>query len=67
MVFNFEGNFTSMSNSKQINKIQNIEIHYPENNEEVKSDNIDMLKGISEKIDYSQILGLNNTVITIKK
>ena len=39
----------------------------PENNEEVKSDNIDMLKGISEKIDYSQILGLNNTVITIKK
>jgi TPR repeat protein len=36
MVFNFEGNFTSRSNSKQINKIQNIEIHYPENNEEVK-------------------------------
>ena len=39
----------------------------PQNNEEIKSDNIDMLTSISEKIDYSQILGLNNTVITIKK
>lgn len=39
----------------------------PENNENIQSYNIDMLKGISEKIDYSQILGLNNTVISIKK
>ena len=31
------------------------------------SDNIDMLIGISDNIEYSQILGLNNTVITIKK
>ena len=39
----------------------------PDNNEAVSSDNIKMLTSISEKIDYSQILGLNNTVITIKK
>ena len=31
------------------------------------SDNINMLLSISDKIDYSQILGLNNTVITINK
>lgn len=39
----------------------------PQNNDNVKSDNINMLTSISEKIDYSQILGLNNTAITIKK
>ena len=33
----------------------------------IKSDNIDMLINISDNIDYSQILGLNNTVITINK
>ena len=34
---------------------------------DLDSDNIDMLIGISDNIEYSQILGLNNTVITIKK
>ena len=33
----------------------------------LNSDNIDMLRNISDNIDYSQILGLNNTVITINK
>ena len=33
----------------------------------INSDNIDMLINISDNVDYSQILGLNNTVITIKK
>lgn len=35
--------------------------------EDVSSDKIDFLLKISDDIDYSQILGLNNTVITIKK
>lgn len=30
-------------------------------------DNITVLKKISDKISYSRILGLNNTIITIKK
>ena len=33
----------------------------------LNSDNIDMLLSISDNIEYSQILGLNNTVITINK
>lgn len=39
----------------------------PNVNTDIQSDNIDMLVSISDNIDYSQILGLNNTVITIKK
>ena len=42
-------------------------IGYNPNNTDIESENIKMLTSISEKIDYSQILGLNNTVITIKK
>lgn len=30
-------------------------------------DNINMLKNIADKIDYARVLGLNSTVITIKK
>ena len=33
----------------------------------LNSDNINILRSISDNIDYSQILGLNNSVITIKK
>lgn len=39
----------------------------PNVNTDIQSDNIDILVSISDNIDYSQILGLNNTVITIKK
>ena len=39
----------------------------PEDYPNLDSDNINMLISISDNIDYSQILGLNNTVITIKK
>lgn len=39
----------------------------PNKNTNLNSENIDMLLNISDNIDYSQILGLNNTVITIKK
>ena len=39
----------------------------PEENPDLDSDNINMLLSISDNIDHSQILGLNNTVITIKK
>ncbi|WP_407409145.1 MATE family efflux transporter [Methanobrevibacter sp.] len=39
----------------------------PEEDPNLDSDNIRMLRSISDNIDYSQILGLNNTVITINK
>ena len=39
----------------------------PKENSNLNSEHINMLKNISDKIEYSQILGLNNTVITIKK
>ena len=35
-------------------------------NEELKFDNIAVLNKIADKIDYSRVLGLNSTVITIK-
>ena len=35
-------------------------------NERLEFDNIDVLNKIADKIDYSRILGLNSTVITIK-
>lgn len=35
-------------------------------NEELEFDNIGLLNRIAEKIDYSRVLGLNSTVITIK-
>lgn len=35
-------------------------------NEGLEFDNINVLNRIADNIDYSQILGLNNTVITIK-
>ena len=35
--------------------------------EDLKFDNISVLNKISDKIDYSRVLGLNTTVITIKK
>lgn len=41
------------------------EIESPE--DELKFDNITMLNKISDKVDYARVLGLNNTVITIKK
>ena len=39
----------------------------PKEDKNLKSDHIDRLLSISDNIEYSQILGLNNTVITIKK
>ena len=39
----------------------------PTQPEELKSENIDLLNQLAENIDHSQILGLNNTVITLKK
>ena len=39
----------------------------PEENPDLDSDNINMLLSISDNIEHSEILGLNNTVITIKK
>jgi len=39
----------------------------PKDDPNLDSDNIHMLRSISDNIDYSQILGLNNTVITINK
>lgn len=35
-------------------------------NEELEFDNISVLNSIADKIDYSRVLGLNSTVITIK-
>ena len=34
-------------------------------NENLKFDNISVLNNIADKIDYSRVLGLNSTVITI--
>lgn len=34
-------------------------------NDELSFDNISILNRIADKIDYSRVLGLNNTVITI--
>ena len=42
-----------------------VEIESPE--KELKFDNITVLNKIADKIDYSRVLGLNNTVISIKK
>ena len=39
----------------------------PKENKDLNSEHIDRLLSISDNIEYSQILGLNNTVITIKK
>lgn len=39
----------------------------PEEDPDLDSDNINMLIAISDNIEHSMILGLNNTVITIKK
>ena len=39
----------------------------PTQPEDLKSENIDLLNQLAENIDHSQILGLNNTVITLKK
>lgn len=39
----------------------------PEENPNLNPANIEKLFDISDNIEYSQILGLNNTVITIKK
>ena len=39
----------------------------PQTDEHLDSDNIKKLMNVSDNIEYSQILGLNNTVITIKK
>ena len=39
----------------------------PEENPDLDSNNINMLLSISDNIEHSEILGLNNTVITIKK
>ena len=48
--------------------IKNSGIGYnPQTDTELNSKHIDNLICISDNIDYSQILGLNNTVITIKK
>ena len=35
-------------------------------NDNLKFDNISVLNKIADKIDYSRVLGLNSTVITIK-
>ena len=35
-------------------------------NEHLEFDNISVLNKIADKIDYSRVLGLNSTVITIK-
>ena len=35
-------------------------------NDDLKFDNISVLNKIADKIDYSRVLGLNSTVITIK-
>ena len=39
----------------------------PKEDTDLNSEHIDRLISISDNIEYSQILGLNNTVITIKK
>ncbi len=55
------------SDKHMIISLKHSGLGYNPKNTQNESENIKMLTNISEKIDYSQILGLNNTVITIKK
>lgn len=48
-------------------KDQGIEFNPVIENEDLKFDNISVLNKIADKVDYSRVLGLNSTVITIKK
>lgn len=48
-------------------KDQGIEFNPVIENENLEFDNITILNKIADKIDYSRVLGLNSTVITIKK
>lgn len=48
-------------------KDSGIEFNPVVKNETLEFDNISMLNSIADNIDYSRILGLNSTVITIKK
>ena len=48
-------------------KDQGIEFNPVIENEDLKFDNISILNKIADKVDYSRVLGLNSTVITIKK
>lgn len=48
-------------------KDQGIEFNPIKENEELSFDNISVLNRIADKIDYSRVLGLNSTVITIKQ
>ena len=41
--------------------------YYPKEKPDLNSEHVDKLRDISDNIDHSQILGLNNTVITIEK
>lgn len=43
-----------------------IEFNPIKENDDLNFDNISMLNKIADKIDYSRVLGLNSTVITIK-
>ena len=47
-------------------KDQGIEFNPVIENDDLKFDNISVLNKIADKIDYSRVLGLNSTVITIK-
>ena len=47
-------------------KDQGVEFNPTIKREGQEYDNIDLLKDISDKIDYARVLGLNSTVITIK-
>ena len=48
-------------------KDSGIEFNPVVENDELEFDNISVLNGIADKIDYSRVLGLNSTVITIEK
>ena len=48
-------------------KDQGVEFNPVVENENLEFDNISVLNKIADKIDYSRVLGLNSTVITIKK
>ena len=47
-------------------KDSGIEFNPIKENDDMSFDNISVLNRISDKIDYSRVLGLNSTVITIK-
>ena len=47
-------------------KDQGIEFNPVIENDELKFDNITVLNKIADKVDYSRVLGLNSTVITVK-